>query len=173
MCRNTASTAAGAQRIRRGFSNRRRIAAGAKRFGQGLMFRTVRITRLYPGRKCKETVRRNAGRRGAHFSSGMQEQGADRPPERRAARGAFSSGVGQGSVNSGGLHRQALSKGTDISPPALQAAGRFLLLPAFPSLPARRAAHLYKGRYRLEARFARFLKQKLIFPHQRLYAEAA
>lgn len=31
------------------------------------MFRTVRITRLYPGRKCKETVRRNAGRRGAHF----------------------------------------------------------------------------------------------------------
>ena len=55
------------------------------------MFRTVRITRLYPGRKCKETVRRNAGRRGAHFSSGMQEQGADRPPERRAARIFFRS----------------------------------------------------------------------------------
>ena len=106
------------------------------------------------------------------FISGTQVQ-RDRPPERRAARGAFSSGVGQGSVNSGGLHRQALSRGTDISPPALQAAGRFLLLPAFPSLPARRAAHLYKGRYRLEARFARILKQKLIFPHQRLYAEAA
>lgn len=126
-------------------------AAGAKRFGQGLMFRTVRITRLYPGRKCKETVRRNAGRRGAHF---LPELGkAPSTPE--------------------ACHRQALSKGTDISPPALQAAGRFLLLPAFPSLPARRAAHLYKGRYRLEARFARILKQKLIFPHQRLYAEAA